>query len=316
MFSQRVRDFVTTPGLMRAVLSAIMGNEAVETLFRDRKREALMRAAGPVCSSLFAKTTASPTCISPVPKIMMLMSAALMTAVSSCSRPVAARIIIAAPSITDHHSPFMLEAEQLVCLRGDRLLFDRLAFRLEQGEALRVAGANGVGKTSLLRMLCGLMAPAGGDILWRGASIRRLREEYHRQLIYVGHASAIKDDLTAAENLLTAAALAGLDVSESEARQALQRIGLGHREDLPAKVLSQGQRRRVVLARLLLSARAPLWILDEPFTALDRAATAQLCDTIASHLAAGGLLVMTTHQEVSIAGNTMRIIDLDSMHPC
>lgn len=207
----------------------------------------------------------------------------------------------------------MLHAVQLTCVRGERTLFEGLDFKLEAGVGLWVAGANGSGKTSLLRLLCGLAAPAAGEIRWHGEDIRSLREEYARNLVYIGHASAVKDDLTAHENLLTSATLGGVEVERDDARQALARIGLGGREDMPARFLSQGQRRRVVLARLLLSIRTPLWLLDEPFTALDRAAVDQLRATVAEHLAQGGLAVFTTHQEVEL-GSRVHRVDLD--RPC
>jgi heme exporter protein A len=205
----------------------------------------------------------------------------------------------------------MLEARQIACVRGDRPLFGGIGFMLEPGAALHVAGANGSGKTSLLRILCGLSAPANGEILWRGENIRELREEYCRELVYLGHAPAVKDDLTPVENLVASAVLGGASVEEADAREALERIGLAGREDLPTKVLSQGQRRRVALARLMLAARSPLWILDEPFTALDRSAVEQLRETVEGHLQRGGMTVFTTHLEVAIRAGAMQRIDLD-----
>jgi heme exporter protein A len=205
----------------------------------------------------------------------------------------------------------MLQARDLTCVRGERMLFSALSFSLEPGQAVRVAGANGTGKTSLLRMLCGLTLPAGGEVLWQGLSIRKQREEYHSRMCYIGHASAVKDDLTAVENLTLSAALGGLKIGEAEAWNALQRIGLEGQDDLPARALSQGQRRRAVLARLLIAPAPALWILDEPFTALDRQAVQQLCEVLAGHLDAGGMLVLTTHQEAPIAGHTARVVSLD-----
>jgi len=202
----------------------------------------------------------------------------------------------------------MFEADQLACVRGDRPLFESVSFRMEAGAALQVAGVNGSGKTSLLRILCGLSSPADGEIRWKGTSTRSLREEFFSDLRYLGHAPAVKDDLTPVENLMTSAALAGIDADEADARQALERIGLAGCEDLPTKVLSQGQRRRAALARLLLSERIPLWVLDEPFTALDAAAVEQLRGTMEGHLQRGGLLVFTTHQDVPIrAGQFSRL---------
>ncbi len=207
----------------------------------------------------------------------------------------------------------MLEAKNLACVRGDRPLFRSLDLRLEPGECLHLAGANGSGKTSLLRLLCGLSAPAEGEVLWERENILSLREEYYRCLVYVGHAPAVKDDLTAMENLLTSAGFAGISVAPAEAQEALERIGLGGREHLPTKVLSQGQRRRVALARLLVSDKVPLWVLDEPFTALDKRAVEQLRKTIEAHMARGGLAIYTTHQDIELDVPSPRRLDLDQL---
>lgn len=204
----------------------------------------------------------------------------------------------------------MLDADRLACVRGDRPLFQEVSFSLEAGAALQVTGVNGSGKTSLLRILCGLSAPAAGEVRWQGSSTRVLREEFFGQLVYLGHAPAVKDELTPVENLMTAVMLGGIELDEGDAREALERIGLAGREDLPTKVLSQGQRRRVALARLLMCEKVPLWVLDEPFTALDRPAVEQLCGTIESHLQRGGLLVFTTHQEAPIRARELRRIEL------
>ncbi len=204
----------------------------------------------------------------------------------------------------------LLEAQDLECVRGDRTLFSGLGLALGPGQLLRVAGPNGSGKTSLLRILCGLAAPAQGAVRWRGENIRSLREDFWREMLYIGHAAAVKDDLTAAENLTIACALQGIRVSEPLACEALRSLGLAGCEHLPARVLSQGQRRRVVLARLPLSKSVPLWILDEPFTALDVAAVEQMQETLSRHLAAGGMLVYTTHQDARIAAAVSHRIDL------
>ena len=195
----------------------------------------------------------------------------------------------------------MLEARKLESTRGDAVLFRNLSFSLAAGTLLHVAGANGSGKTSLLRALCGLLLPSAGEVLWNGRNIRALREEYWKHLAYVGHANALKDDLTAEENLSVNCALAGFTVPPPHLRSALDAFGLGHRARLPVRALSQGQRRRAALARLVLSAAAPLWILDEPFAALDVAAVEQVQSLVAGHLARGGMVVMTTHQEARIA---------------
>jgi heme exporter protein A len=210
----------------------------------------------------------------------------------------------------------MLECRELTCVRGDRPLFEKLSFTLAPGSALHIVGANGAGKTSLMRLVCGLSVPAAGEVRWQGEKIRSLREEFSRQLIYVGHAPAVKDDLTPVENLQTACTLAGLGVHHLEARQALGRIGLIGREDLPTKVLSQGQRRRVVLARLLLATRVPLWVLDEPFTALDKRAVSDLRQTIDAHVQEQGMVIYTTHQDVELAPGRTQRLDLDAVAAC
>lgn len=206
----------------------------------------------------------------------------------------------------------MLEAANLECVRGDRTLFSDLSFSLNSGELLRVAGTNGSGKTSLLRILCGLLSPAHGEVRWRGSNIRSLREEYWREIVYLGHSSAIKDELTAAENLVVACTLAGIKIGRDQAMAALHCFGLADCAELPAKVLSQGQRRRVSLARLILSEKLPLWILDEPFTALDAAAVDYMQTLIAEHIARGATVVLTTHQEARIASVVMITIDLSA----
>jgi heme exporter protein A len=194
----------------------------------------------------------------------------------------------------------MLEAKDLQCERGGRELFRALSFLLAAGEALRVEGANGSGKTSLLRILCGLLPPTGGRVLWKGAPVAGLREEYAGQLVYLGHAPAVKDELTAAENLAIACRLAGEPVTNYSVDEALQRFGLSASRS-PLRRLSQGQRRRAALARLALSARRPLWLLDEPFSALDGAGVSLLNALILEHAGRGGCVVLTTHQEAGIA---------------
>ncbi len=171
---------------------------------------------------------------------------------------------------------------------------------------LRVAGANGSGKTSLLRILCGLLTPSSGEVRWRGSPIRSLREEYAKQLVYLGHAPAVKGDLSAAENLSIASALAGFPVSRAQVQAALAALALAA-ADVPLRKLSQGQRRRAALARLCLSA-ATLWLLDEPFTALDAQGAERLRELFGGHLARGGAIVFTTHQDPGIAAT--QVLDL------
>jgi heme exporter protein A len=204
----------------------------------------------------------------------------------------------------------MLEASEVACVRGERKLFGDVTFSLDKGTLLRIAGANGSGKTSLLRILCGLALPAGGDVRWQGESIRALREEYHRQLIYIGHAPAVKDELTGRENLAVSCALGGVPADDASVRAALDRVGLSRYADLPARHLSQGQRRRVALARLAAGGTTPLWILDEPFTALDTVAVGVVQQMLAEHLERGGIAVLTSHQEVAIAAATACTVKL------
>ena len=205
----------------------------------------------------------------------------------------------------------MLEARELAATRGETTLFSGLGFSLAPGVLLRVTGANGSGKTSLLRALCGLLMPSAGDVRWNGENIRALREEYWKHLAYVGHADALKDDLTVEENLSVACALAGLRVSASRAGAAIEGFGLAGRERLPARALSQGQRRRAALARLAVSDSLPLWILDEPFAALDAAAVERVQALVGEHLARGGMVVLTTHQEARIKAPAVTDINLD-----
>ena len=203
----------------------------------------------------------------------------------------------------------MLEVSNLACSRGDHRLFSGLSFALYPGQIMQVQGENGSGKTSLLRTLCGFLMPDEGVIAWRGESIRDLDEEYYAEMLYLGHLNAIKDELSALENLCISAGLAGVELDEKVAIVALRRIGLRGRERLPTKVLSQGQRRRVALARLLVS-DAKLWVLDEPLTALDVGAVALIQELIAEHLARQGMVIFTTHQPLQVAGVEMHGLSL------
>lgn len=203
----------------------------------------------------------------------------------------------------------MLEADNLECVRGERRLFAGVGFRLEAGELLYLQGRNGTGKTSLLRMLIGLLPPEAGEIRWRGEPIRVLAEAFRADLCYLGHHNAIKEELTPLENLLAAAHLAEEDLSVDDAIDALEQVGLAGREDLPCRYLSQGQKRRVALARLVKEQR-PLWVLDEPFVALDTAAVEWLAGIIAAHLQRGGLTVTTTHQQVHIPAGAIKELRL------
>lgn len=203
----------------------------------------------------------------------------------------------------------MLEVSHLSCVRGDRRLFREIGFTLEAGELLYLHGHNGSGKTTLLRTVCGLILPDEGEVRWKGQNVRALHEDFTQEVLYLGHKNGIKGDLTGVENLRIAAILDGFEVSEKTAWEALERIGLDGHEDLPAKVLSQGQQRRVALSRLLVN-RAKLWVLDEPFVALDKAAVELLQSVIRDHLAAGGMVVLTTHQEVPLTSGHSKHLKL------
>ncbi|MEI7429402.1 MAG: cytochrome c biogenesis heme-transporting ATPase CcmA [Betaproteobacteria bacterium] len=203
----------------------------------------------------------------------------------------------------------MLEVLNLGCIRGERNLFSGVGFRLGDGELLYLQGENGSGKTSLLRILCGLSHPAAGEIRWRGQLTSELGEDYRRELFYLGHHNAIKEDLTPLENLLVSAQLAGEELDQDSALEALSQLGLAGREDLACRYLSQGQKRRVALARMV-NERRPLWILDEPYVALDTAAIELVAGLIGGHLQRGGLAVLTTHQTVEVSAGTVRELRL------
>jgi heme exporter protein A len=203
----------------------------------------------------------------------------------------------------------MLEVVDLECVRGDRTLISGLSFTLSPGELMHLHGHNGSGKTTLMRTICGLIRQNAGTIHWRGESSHGLSEEFNRDLLYIGHKNGIKDDLNGIENLLINSRLAGVEVTREQAWEVLEQMGLRGHEDLPARVLSQGQKRRVTLARLLLS-KAPLWILDEPFTALDVAAVDFLQSVISAHLARDGMVILTTHQEVSLTRGEVKPLRL------
>ncbi len=188
-----------------------------------------------------------------------------------------------------------LQARNLHCIRGKQTLFQGLDLQLDAGQWLYLQGENGAGKTSLLRILAGLTLPADGEVLWQGTPIGQQRSQYQQDLLYIGHHAGLKEDLTLTENLQALCRMDGLRISDADIRDALIHMGLAKRQHLPARVLSAGQKRRGLLARALLRP-AKLWILDEPFNALDVHAVADVQRLLKAHLAAGGMLVLTSHQ--------------------
>jgi heme exporter protein A len=206
----------------------------------------------------------------------------------------------------------MLEGRELACLKGPRWLLRDLALRVDPGEVLWIEGRNGSGKTTLLRMLCGLTPPDEGVIHWDGCPIQEAGESYRGELLYLGHPNALKDDLTIAENLRFAMHLAGRAAGPREIDDVLARCGLADRRDLSVRVLSQGQRRRVALSRLWFPDTPKLWILDEPFAALDAESVQRLSERLGQHLEAGGMAILTTHQEVPLPAGRVRRLNLDA----
>lgn len=205
----------------------------------------------------------------------------------------------------------MFDVINLGCVRGERRLFQGLNFSVGPEELIEIRGANGSGKTSLLRILCGLAQPAEGEVRWQGKNIRALGEEYFESVAYVAHQNGVKDELTAIENLRIASGVAGNSLGARQAQEILSRMGLQKETHLPARFLSAGQRRRVALARLLAT-KAKLWILDEVLTSLDKAAMDLSSQFIGEHLSDGGMAVIATHQELNISATTTLRLEINS----
>ncbi len=193
----------------------------------------------------------------------------------------------------------MLEIQTLECVRDDRLLFSDLSFAVADAEVLQIEGPNGSGKTSLLRIICGLRLPEAGQVLWQGKSISSNREDYYANMVYIGHLPCIKADLTVMENVRSLLDTRSLTLSNVVIETALAKVGLASYEDVQGKALSSGQRRRILLAFIEL-ARAKLWILDEPLTALDVQGVDLMESMILEHRAAGGSVVFTTHHGMQL----------------
>jgi len=205
----------------------------------------------------------------------------------------------------------MLEIQTLECVRDDRLLFSELSFSVADAEVLQIEGPNGSGKTSLLRIICGLRLPEAGQVMWQGELISSNREDFYANMVYIGHLPCIKADLTVLENVRSLLDTRSLTLSNVVIEAALAKVGLASYEDVPGKALSSGQRRRILLAFIEL-AQARLWILDEPLTALDVQGVALMESMILEHRQAGGSVVFTTHHGMQLDCD-MRSVQLGSI---
>jgi heme exporter protein A len=205
----------------------------------------------------------------------------------------------------------LLQTTALAGQRGERTLFQGLDLALARGSITWLRGRNGRGKTSLLRILAGLSAPQSGEVWMAGQTLRQGGPAWRRHWLYLGHQNALKDDLSAREALAFLARLHGTAVDDTAVTQALQRLGVHSRQHAPVRTLSQGQRRRVALARLVLSRATPVWLLDEPFDALDSDGIAVLNEVIAAHAQTGGCVLLTSHQALTLTHPVPAVIDLD-----
>lgn len=197
-----------------------------------------------------------------------------------------------------------LSATNLTLIRGERCLFQELDFALNPGELLLLKGQNGSGKTSLLRAIAGMLSLESGEIFWNEAPVLQQRQEFHGALVWLAHKTGLKGDLTLVENLRFEASLR--PQSDNDLAVVCERVGISRLKRLPLRSLSAGQQRRVALARLVL-ADVPLWLLDEPFTSLDRDGRHLVMRLVEEHLTSGGMCVMAAHQDVEINATVHRV---------
>lgn len=202
-----------------------------------------------------------------------------------------------------------LRAEGLSYRRGDQTLFEHLSFEVPPGQLVWLRGHNGRGKTSLLRLLAGLAQADQGRITWDGVALADA-PSFAAQRVYIAHANALKDDLSAFEALQFLTILHGRDGSDAAVQAALQQLGMRKRQRAPIRTLSQGQRRRTALARLALETKPALWVLDEPFDALDVEGIEVVNGLLTRHLQRGGSVVLTSHQPLTLTGVTPRVLEL------
>ncbi|GHE95267.1 cytochrome c biogenesis heme-transporting ATPase CcmA [Thalassotalea profundi] len=202
----------------------------------------------------------------------------------------------------------LIAAKNLTCIREERILFEDLSFTISAGDIVQLEGPNGSGKTSLLRILAGLSTPYEGKVLFNNTNINDIKEDFHQSLLYLGHLPGVKGEMTAEENLAFNLALSGLDASHAE--DTLAQVNLLGFEDALASHLSAGQHRRIALAKLWQS-NAPIWILDEPFTAIDKAGVEKLEQLFVEHTKRGGCVIITTHQDLSLAPSLYQKITLE-----
>lgn len=212
------------------------------------------------------------------------------------------------PSKSPQSNQVLLSANELTCIREDRILFEALNFSVCCGDVIQVEGPNGSGKTSLLRILAGLSQPYDGTVLFREQDIVEQSDIFHQNLLYLGHLPGVKGEMTAQENLEFNLSLHGNDSAKAE--ETLEKVNLLGFEDALASHLSAGQHRRISLARLWQS-KASIWILDEPFTAIDKHGVTQLEQLFLAHAQRGGCVILTTHQDLSFPEDKVKKITLD-----